>query len=143
MTGDCLWRVLVAEDDPKSRRLVRDLLTMRGCQVTEAANGRECVEMARRDRPDLVLMDMQMPIMDGYTAARMLRHDPTTAHIPVIAVTAYAMAGDEAKTRDAGCVGYITKPIEIRTFVDAVTGILAAAQDTSGSSDPQGQGTGT
>jgi two-component system cell cycle response regulator DivK len=113
-------RVLVIEDTEDNRQIVRDLLTNAGYEIVEAEDGESGVAMAASVRPDVILMDIQLPVMDGYEAARRIKADPATAHIPIIAVTSYALAGDEAKTRDAGCDGYIAKPFSPRLLLAKV-----------------------
>jgi len=94
-------RILVAEDDVDNRRIVVKVLTVEGHETLEAADGRTTVEIARRERPDLILMDLAMPGMDGWEAARQLKADAETADIPIIALTAFAMRGDEERARQA------------------------------------------
>ena len=97
---------------------------MAGYEMVEAQDGVQGVAMAAEHRPDLILMDIQMPVMDGYEATRRIKADPALASIPVIAVTSYALSGDEAKTRAAGCDGYIAKPYSPRQMLAAVREIL-------------------
>ena len=113
-------RVLVVEDTEDNRRIVRDLLTSAGYELLEAADGPSGVAMAASHSPDLILMDIQLPGLDGYEATRRLKSDPATGHIPIIAVTSYALPGDEAKTRAAGCDGYIAKPFSPRQLLAMV-----------------------
>ena len=113
-------RVLVVEDQEDNRTILRDLLTSTGFEVLEAVNGVEGVEAAARELPDLILMDIQMPEMDGYEATRRIKDEPTTAVIPVIAVTSYALSGDEDKAKAAGCDGYVTKPYSPRALLATV-----------------------
>jgi two-component system cell cycle response regulator DivK len=113
-------RVLVIEDTEDNRQIVRDLLTSAGYEIIEAADGESGVAMAAGARPDVILMDIQLPVMDGYEATRRIKADPVTAQIPIIAITSYALAGDEAKTRDAGCDGYIAKPFSPRLLLAKV-----------------------
>jgi two-component system, cell cycle response regulator DivK len=113
-------RVLVIEDTEDNRQIVRDLLTSAGYEIIEAVDGESGVAMAVSAQPDVILMDIQLPVMDGYEAARRIKADPMTAQIPIIAVTSYAFAGDEAKTRDAGCDGYIAKPFSPRLLLAKV-----------------------
>ena len=113
-------RVLVIEDTEDNRQIVRDLLTSAGYEIIEAADGESGVAMAASARPDVILMDIQLPVMDGYEATRRIKADPATAQIPIIAITSYALAGDEAKTRDAGCDGYIAKPFSPRLLLAKV-----------------------
>src|SRR5919109_2941056 len=103
-------RILVIEDTEDNRQIIRDLLTSVGYEIIEAADGVDGVEMAETHRPDLILMDIQLPGMDGYEATRRIRAVPDLAQVPIIAVTSYALSGDEAKTREAGCDGYVAKP---------------------------------
>ncbi|MDA8188296.1 MAG: response regulator [Dehalococcoidales bacterium] len=107
-------RILVVEDHPLNRELVSDLLLARGYEVLEATTGQQALEMGREHRPDLILMDVQLPELDGLSATRILKSDPATQDIVVVAITAHAMRGDEAKVYDAGCSGYISKPINTR-----------------------------
>ena len=109
--------ILVAEDDPMNRKLMRDLLDIKGYAVIETTNGREAVDAVREHSPSLVLMDIQMPEMDGLEAVKQLKAHPETAGIAVWALTSYAMPGDERRVREAGCDGYITKPINIRDLL--------------------------
>jgi two-component system, cell cycle response regulator DivK len=117
-------RVLVVEDTEDNRHIIRDLLTSAGYEMIEAVTGAEGVEMARTHLPDLILMDMQMPVMDGYEATRQIKADPTLRHIPVIAVTSYALSGDEAKTKAAGCDAYVAKPFSPRQLLAKVREFL-------------------
>lgn len=120
-------RILLVEDNAQNRRLAQFLLTSRGYVVYEATTGEEALELARAQRPDLILMDLQLPGLDGFAATRILKGDAATTAIPVIALTAYAMQGDQEKALEAGCDGYITKPIDTRGFPAAVRQYLAAA----------------
>ena len=96
-------RILVAEDEPDNRRIVVRVLTVEGYETLEAADGQAAVALARREHPDLIMMDLAMPGMDGWEAARQLKADPETADIPIIALTAFALRGDEERAREAGC----------------------------------------
>jgi len=113
-------RILVVEDQEDNRRILRDLLTSVGFQVLEAEDGAQGIAAAEAQRPDLILMDIQMPVMDGYEATRRLKADPALAAIPVIVVTSYALSGDEEKARAAGCDDYITKPYSPRQLLAKV-----------------------
>ena len=117
-------RILVVEDTEDNRRIVRDLLSSAGYDILEATDGEAGVAMARTHRPDLVLMDIQLPVIDGYEATRRIKADPALAHIPILAVTSYALSGDEAKTRAAGCDGYIAKPFSPRELLGKVRGLI-------------------
>lgn len=104
-------KVLIADDTESSREILRTVLESVGYAVTEAANGLEALERARQERPDLIILDLHMPRMDGFIAVRQLRADPDFAGIPVIALTASAMHGDHEQAIAAGFTGYLTKPI--------------------------------
>jgi two-component system, cell cycle response regulator DivK len=117
-------KILVVEDSDDNRRILRDLLTVAGYEVIEAHDGAEGVSRAEEHRPDLILMDIQMPVMDGYGATRLIKADPALRAIPVIAVTSYALSGDEEKARTAGCDGYIAKPFSPRLMLAKVREVL-------------------
>ena len=120
-------RVLVIEDTEDNRQIIRDLLTSFDYELIEAADGAEGVRMAQTHHPDLILMDIQLPVMDGYEATRRIRTIPELARIPIIAVTSYALSGDEAKTREAGCDGYIAKPFSPRQLLAKIREFLPDA----------------
>jgi two-component system cell cycle response regulator DivK len=103
-------RILVVEDQEDNRAILRDLLTSVGYETLEAANGEEGVRMAAAHRPDVILMDIQLPVIDGYEATRRIKAQEPLRAIPIIAVTSYALSGDEQKARAAGCDDYVTKP---------------------------------
>jgi two-component system, cell cycle response regulator DivK len=117
-------RILVVEDTEDNRQIIRDLLTSVGYELIEAADGAEGVAMAQSHRPDLILMDIQLPEMDGYEATRRIRAIPDLAQVPIIAVTSYALSGDEAKTRAAGCDGYVAKPFSPRQLLAKIREFL-------------------
>jgi two-component system, cell cycle response regulator DivK len=110
-------KILLVEDNPVNRRLAIFLLRSQGYQVREATNAQEAFEILRNEQFDLIVMDIQLPGMDGLEATTKLRAEPATAEIPVIAVTSYAMAGDRDKALAAGCSGYVTKPIDKTIFL--------------------------
>lgn len=116
--------ILVVEDDPRNRKLLVDLLTVKGYAVIVAHNGCEGVEQARQHLPDLILMDIQMPLMDGYEATRTLKGDARTRDIPVWALTSYAMAGDGARILAAGCDICITKPFDVPALLRRIEACL-------------------
>lgn len=116
--------VLVIEDDHMNMKLVRTLLSMGGVRVLEADNAETGISLAREHRPNLILMDLQLPGMDGLCATRMIRGDAATADLPVVALTAFAMHGDNEKALEAGCNGYLTKPIDTRSFLETITRFL-------------------
>jgi len=113
--------ILIIEDDPKTIKLLGDILQVSGFVIMEATTGRQGVESARRNNPDLILMDIQLPVMDGLQSTRVLKQDPATRGIPVIALTAYAMPGDRERMIQAGCDEYIKKPFDIREVQRKVT----------------------
>ena len=118
--------ILVVEDTEDNRQILRDLLGMAGYDIIEAQDGAEGVAKAAEHKPDLILMDVQMPVMDGFEATRRIKADPALKSIPVIAVTSYALAGDEEKTRAAGCDSYIAKPFSPRQMLAKVREVLGA-----------------
>jgi two-component system cell cycle response regulator DivK len=117
-------RILLIEDNEQNRYLARFLLANRGHDVVEAISGPIGLDLAARMHPDLILLDIQLPGMDGYAVARQLRSDPALRSIPIVAVTSYAMAGDREKCLEAGAVGYIEKPINPETFAAEVERFL-------------------
>ena len=116
--------VLIVEDNPANLQLAAFLLKKGGFHVSSATHGAEAVETVKAGKFDLILMDIEMPGMDGLTATRTIKADPAFAHIPIVALTAYAMKGDKERCLSAGCCGYITKPINTREFVQTVTTFL-------------------
>ena len=110
-------RILVIEDQEDNRRILRDLLSSVGYELIEAENGEDGVAAAVADRPDLILMDIQLPLLDGYEATRRIKAQSALSAIPIIAVTSYALSGDEDKARAAGCEGYVTKPFSPRELL--------------------------
>jgi CheY-like chemotaxis protein len=117
-------KVLVIEDNEQNLYLVRFLLENRGFTVYEARDGRQGIALASDLRPDLILLDIQLPMLDGYAVAEELRKDPALKEIPIIAVTSYAMVGDRERVLAAGASGYIEKPIDPGTFVDQICEFL-------------------
>jgi two-component system cell cycle response regulator DivK len=113
-------RILVVEDTEDNRQIIRDLLDSAGYAWIEAVDGLAGVAKAKAEKPDLILMDMQLPGIDGYEATRRIKADPALAAIPVIAVTSYALAGDEEKTRAAGCDDYVAKPFSPRVLLQKI-----------------------
>ena len=117
--------ILVVEDQEDNRQILRDLLGNAGYELTEAENGEDAITAVAKKRPDLILMDIQLPIMDGYEATRRIRSNPDMNSVPIIAVTSYALAGDEEKALEAGCDGYISKPYSPRELLTKVRTYLA------------------
>ena len=106
--------ILVVEDQEDNRQILRDLLGSAGFRMVEAHDGVQALTVARSQRPDLILMDIQLPLVDGYQATRSIKRDPELKHIPIITVTSYALSGDEQRARDAGCDAYVAKPYSTR-----------------------------
>ena len=117
-------RILLVEDTEDNREIVRDLMDSVGYELLEANDGAAGLAMAAEHRPDLILMDIQLPVMDGYEVTRRLKADPALWHIPIIAVTSYALSGDEEKTRQAGCDGYVAKPFSPRQLLAKINQFL-------------------
>jgi two-component system, cell cycle response regulator DivK len=124
--------ILVVDDNPVNLKLACALLKRNGYEVCTAADAGEALSVLRDVHPHLILMDIQLPDIDGLTLTRHIKADSTTRDIVIVALTAYAMKGDERKARDAGCDGYIPKPIETRTFINTVSRFLEAGQKTHG-----------
>jgi two-component system, cell cycle response regulator DivK len=120
-------RILVVEDHEDNRRILRDLLTNVGFQLIEAETGPDGVEMAKMHQPDLILMDLQLPGIDGYEAARQIKADPRLSSVPIIAVTSYALSGDEERALAAGCSAYISKPYSPRQLLASIREHLPAS----------------
>ena len=118
-------RILVIEDQADNLQILRDLLTNEGYQIIEARDGEEGVMAASVERPDLILMDIQLPLLDGYEATRRIKANPDLSRIPVIAVTSYALSGDETRAREAGCDGYVSKPFSPRALLATIRSFLA------------------
>ena len=113
-------RILIVEDNDLNMKLFQDLLEASGYETLQTRNGVDALAVARAERPDLVVMDIQLPEMSGLDVTRQLKADPELARIPIIAVTAFAMKGDEERIRAAGCEAYLSKPISIDRFVETV-----------------------
>ena len=117
--------ILIVEDNEKNRKLVRDVLQFKGFRTLDAITGEEGVALAKEHKPDLILMDYQLPGINGIEAFRQIRGDAATAHIPIIAVTASAMPEDAIKMKDAGFDGFQTKPINVKDFVQAINDLFS------------------
>jgi two-component system cell cycle response regulator DivK len=122
-------RILVVEDHEDNRQMLRDLLTSSGFEMMEAVTGTDGVLMAKAQQPDLILMDIQLPGIDGYEAARQIKAEPALKSVPIIAVTSYALSGDATKALAAGCAAYVTKPYSPRALLAMIREHLAAAED--------------
>ncbi len=110
-------RILVVEDHEDNRRILRDLLTCVGCEVIEAVTGEDGVALAERHRPALILMDLRLPFLDGYEATRRIKANPALSRIPIIAVSSYALSGDDVQAFEAGCDAFISKPFSPRELL--------------------------
>ena len=120
-------RILVVEDQEDNRRIVRDLLTANGYTLIEAADGNQGLAAAQREKPDLILMDIQLPKVSGYDAVKAIRSKPGFERVPIIAVTSYALSGDDQKAYECGCSDYITKPFHPRMLLEKVEKYLTSA----------------
>ena len=125
-------KILLVEDNPVNRRLAEFLLRSQGYQVREATSAQEAFEILQTEHPDLIVMDIQLPGMDGLEATKKLKEQPSTADIPVVAVTSYAMKGDREKALAAGCAGYVTKPIDKGIFLQEIAARLGAKSKIEG-----------
>jgi two-component system cell cycle response regulator DivK len=117
-------KILVVEDHEDNRRIIRDLLTAHGFDVVEAVTGLEGVRAAERQNPALILMDIQLPEIDGYEATRRIKSQPNLKHIPIIIITSYALSGDDAKAYAAGCDAYVSKPYSPRKLLTKIRKLL-------------------
>lgn len=122
---DRVTRILLVEDDEMNRDMLSRRLVKRGYDVTIAVDGQEGVQRARSDRPDVILMDMSLPVMNGWSATQELKGDEETQDIPIIALTAHAMAGDQEKALAAGCDDFDTKPVELSRLLDKIEALTA------------------
>jgi two-component system, cell cycle response regulator DivK len=118
-------RILVVEDQVDNRKIIRDTLAGTDYEIIEAENGEEALAAIAKARPDLILMDIQLPIMDGYTATRHIKGDPALRSIPIIAITSYALSGEEKKAREAGCDDYVPKPYSPRELLAKIRHYLS------------------
>ena len=128
-------KILIVEDNELNLRLFCDLLRAHGFEVEPVRDGREALERARAFEPELVVMDIQMPHISGLELIEQMKQEEALAPVPVLAVTAYAAKGDEERIRDAGAEGYVSKPISVMKFVEAVRALLPTAEDAA----PEGQ----
>ena len=113
-------RILVVEDQPDNRQIIRDMLAPTDYEISEAEDGEQALAAIAKQRPDLILMDIQLPIIDGYTATRKIKADPAMRSIPIIAVTSYVLSGEEKKARAAGCDDYVPKPYSLRQLLPKI-----------------------
>jgi two-component system, cell cycle response regulator DivK len=122
-------KVLLVEDNEMNRDMLSRRLIRRGFQVVFAMDGQQGVDLARSERPDIILMDMSLPVIDGWEATRRVKADDATRSVPVIGLTAHAMAGDREKAIEAGCDDYDTKPVELDRLIGKIERLLRAAKD--------------
>ncbi|MEO6119799.1 MAG: response regulator [Terriglobales bacterium] len=122
-------KILLVEDNEVNRELVRDMLEGQDFEVFEAENGLQALHMLPQTAPDLVMLDIQMPVLDGMSVIKQLREDPDYAALPVLALTAYAMVGDRERVMAAGFSGYVAKPIDRKTLMAAIESLLGAKQE--------------
>ena len=125
-------RVLIAEDNAVNRELLRELLELRGYTVLEACDGQEALYMIEQDQPELLLLDIGMPVMDGFAVIRRIRENPRLARRPVVAVTAYAMRGDREKILNSGFDGYLSKPVNARSLAEELHRLLGQRDEKAG-----------
>jgi len=124
-----MTKVLVAEDNPVNRELLRELLENRGYDVVEACDGQEALRMVDETQPDILLLDIGMPVLDGYAVARKIRENPALAPLPILAITAYAMQGDCEKILHSGFDGYLSKPVNAHALADELDRLLRKRED--------------
>jgi CheY-like chemotaxis protein len=120
-------KILLVEDNEMNRDMLSRRLTKRGFEVIVAVDGQQGIDMARQEKPDIILMDMSLPVVDGWGAARVLKSEAATRGIPLVALTAHAMAGDREKAMEAGCDDYDTKPIDMQRLLEKIGRLLAAS----------------
>jgi two-component system cell cycle response regulator DivK len=121
-------RILVVEDQEDNRRIIRDLLMSAGYELIEAADGETGVRLAETERPDLILMDIQLPVLDGYEATRRIKQNPDLRGIPIVVVTSYALSGDDVKAMQAGSDAYVAKPFSPRELLATIRKFLGDAK---------------
>jgi CheY-like chemotaxis protein len=140
-----MTKVLIAEDNAVNRELLRELLETRGYNVVEACDGQEALHMIEQTQPDMLLLDIGMPVLDGFAVVRKIREDPRLAPLPVVAVTAYAMQGDREKVLNSGFDGYLSKPVNSRSLVEELDRLLTkradqdVSQNSASASQPSGK----
>ncbi len=122
-------KILLVEDNEMNRDMLSRRLNKKGYEVTIAVDGQQGVDMASTEKPDLILMDMSLPVIDGWEAAKRLKNDPATQQIPIIALTAHAMAGDREKSLEAGCDDYDTKPVDLKSLLGKMETLLGNSSD--------------
>jgi CheY-like chemotaxis protein len=123
-----MTKVLLVEDNEMNRDMLSRRLTRRGFEVVFAVDGQQGVDLAKSERPDIILMDMSLPVLDGWEATRRVKADDATRSVPVIGLTAHAMAGDREKAIEAGCDDYDTKPVELERLIGKIERLLGAGK---------------
>ena len=132
-TGNRAKKVLVVEDNELNMKLFNDLLESQGYEVIQTRDGLSALDLARAHRPDLIIMDIQLPEVPGTDVIKWLKEDESLRHIPVIAVTAFAMKGDQERIRESGCEAYMSKPITVTEFLETVRRFLEGRDEQGGS----------
>ncbi|MCX7920020.1 MAG: response regulator [bacterium] len=122
-------KILLVEDDEMNRDMLQRRLERRGYTIVVASDGEQALRMVKQESPDLILMDMSMPVMDGWQATRLLKSDETTKHIPILGLSAHAMVSDREKALDAGCDDYDTKPIDLTRLLEKIQNLLNRSTD--------------
>jgi len=135
-----MTKILIAEDNAVNRELLRELLEMRGYTVVEACEGEEALRKIEQTQPDLLLLDIGMPVLDGFGVMRKIRENPRFASLPVVAVTAYAMQGDQEKILNSGFNGYLSKPVNSRALAEELERLLGKRENRDSSSHPSHEG---
>lgn len=130
-----MQRILLIEDNEMSRDMLARRLERRGFQVITAGDGSAGVELAKAERPDLILMDLSLPVLDGWSASLQLKRDPSMRKIPIIALTAHAMAGDEARARAVGCDDFDTKPVDLSRLLSKMQALLSRSHHAASRTD--------
>lgn len=133
-----MTKVLIAEDNAVNRELLRELLELRGCAVVEACDGQEALQMLEQTQPEVLLLDIGMPVMDGFAVIRRIRENPRLAKLPVVAVTAYAMRGDQDRILNSGFDGYLSKPVNPSSLAKELDRVLTKGSQAA--NPDQGQG---
>ena len=133
-------RILIVEDSPQNMRLMEMTLKAKNYTLLKATDGEEALDMATRERPDLIIMDVQLPKLNGLEVTRKLRNTVAFSHIPIIAITAFAMKGDKEKAIEAGCDAYLSKPIDTRQLPGMIAEMLLQQQKTLSSTNGDGNG---
>jgi CheY-like chemotaxis protein len=124
-----MTKILIAEDNAVNRELLRELLEARGYEVLEACDGQEALQMIEQTQPDILLLDIGMPVLDGFGVIRKIRENPCLARMPVVAITAYAMQGDREKIMQSGFNGYLSKPVDARSLAEELKRLLSRRDD--------------